>query len=74
MMLKTAIIQAPILCYPDPAKKCIVYMDALDNMCGAQLSQEHNGIKFAIAFFTETQRKWSTPEQETYRVYYAITK
>ena len=24
--------------------------------------------------FTETQRKWSTTEQEAYRVYYAITK
>ena len=33
---------------------------------------------FPIAFlsqtFTETQRKWSTPEQETYGLYYAITK
>ena len=24
--------------------------------------------------FTETQRKWSTTEQEVYGVYYAITK
>ena len=34
--------------------------------------------KFPIAFllhtFTETQRKWSTNKQETYGVYYAITK
>ena len=47
-------------------------------MCGTQLSKEHDGAKFSIAFlshtFTDTQRKWSTPEQETYRVYYAITK
>ena len=73
-----AIIQAPILCYPDPAKKYIVYTDVLDNACGAQISQEHNATKFTIAFlshtFTETQRKWSTPEQEACRVYYAITK
>ena len=78
MMLKEAIIQAPILCYPDPARRYIVYMDASDDACGAQLSQEHDGTKFPIAFlshtFTETQRKWSTPEQEAYRVYYAITK
>ena len=36
------------------------------------------GAKFPIAFlshtFTETQRKWSTPEQGAYWVYYAITK
>ena len=38
LMLKEAIRQAPILCYPDPAKKLIVYTDASDDTCGAQLS------------------------------------
>ena len=78
MMLKEAIIQAPILWYPDPARRYIVYRDALDGTFGAQLSQEHDGTKSPIAFlshtFIETQRKWSTPEQEAYGVYYAITK
>ena len=73
MTLKEAIIQAPLLCHPDPARRYIVYMDASDDMCGAHLSQEYNGTKFPIAFlshmFTETQRKWCTPEQEAYRVY-----
>ena len=40
--------------------------------------QEHDGMEFSIAFlshmFTETQRKWSTTEQEAYGVYYAVTK
>ena len=76
--LKEAIIQAHILCYPDPTKKYIVYTDASDNACRAQLSQEHDGTEFPIAFlshtFTETQRKWSTTKQEAYGVYYAITK
>ena len=71
-------IQAPILCYPDPARRYKVYTDASHDACGAQLSQEHNGAKFPIAFlfhtFTETQRKWNTPEQEAYRVYYANSK
>ena len=35
-------------------------------------------MEFPIAFlshtFSETQRKWSTTEQEAYGVYYAITK
>ena len=78
MMLKEAIIQAPILHYPDPARRYTVYTDALDDMCGAQLSQEYDGTKFPIAFLShtliETQRKWSAKEQEAYRVCYAITK
>ena len=35
-------------------------------------------MEFPVAFlshtFTETQRKWSTTEQEVYGVYYTITK
>ena len=33
--LKEAIVQAPILHYPNPNKKYIVYTDAPDNACGA---------------------------------------
>ena len=76
--LKGAIIQAPILHYPDPNKKYIVYTDASDDACRAQLSQENDGTEFFVAFvlhtFTETQRKWSTTKQEAYGVYYAVTK
>ena len=78
MMLKEAIIQAPILHYPDPARRYKVHRDVPDDACGAQLSQEHDGTEFLVAFllhtFTETQRKWSTPEQEAYRACYAISK
>ena len=39
-----------------------------DDTCRAQLSQEHDGTEFPIAFlshtFSETQHKWSTTEQE----------
>ena len=76
--IKEAIIQASILHYPDPNKKYIVYTDASDDTCRAQLSQEYNGTEFPIAFlshtFTESQRKLSTTEQEAYGVYYTITK
>ena len=78
LYLKEPIMQAPILCYPNPYKMYIVYTDASDHACRAQLSQEHNGIEFPIAFlshtYLETQRKWSTAEQEAYGVYYTITK
>ena len=78
LSLKEPIIQAPVLHYPDPNKKYIVYTDASDDACGVQLSQEHDGMEFPIDFvshtFTETQRKWSTTDQEAYIVYYAITR
>ena len=78
LKLKVSIIQAPILQYSDPNKRYIVYTNGSDDGCGAELSQEHNGTEFPTAFllhtFLETQRKWSTTEQEAYRVYYAITK
>ena len=78
LQLKEAIVQAPILHYPNPTKKYIVYTDASDDACRAQLSQEHNGTEFPVAFlsrtFMETQCKWSTTEQEAFGVYYAITK
>ena len=78
MMLKETFIQAPILHYPDPTRRYIVYTDASDLM-----HAEHNyhrnmmELKFPITslshIFTETQRKWSTPDQEAYGMYYAIT-
>ena len=74
--LKEAIVQAPILHYPNPDKKYIVYTDASDDACRAQLSQEHDRTEFSIAFLLHapsqiTQRKWSTTEQEAYSIYYA---
>ena len=60
--LKDAVTQAPILHYPDPTKWYIVYTDASEDVCGAQLSQEHDGTEFPIVFlshnFMDTQRKW----------------
>ena len=77
MKLKDSIIQAPILHYPNPSKRYIVYTDASDDACRTQLTQEHDGTEFPIAFlshtFLETQRKWSTTEQEAHGVYYAVT-
>ena len=76
--LKEAIVQAPILHYPNPNKKYIVYTDASDDACRAQLSQEHNGTEFPVAFlshtFLETQHNWSTTGQEAFGIYCAITK
>ena len=55
-----------------------MYTDASNDTCGAQLSQIHDGTEFSVAFlshtFTDTQRRWSTPEQEAYGIYFAIKK
>ena len=48
--LKEAIVQAPILHYPNPNKKYIVYTDASDDAIGAQLSEEHSRTEFSVAF------------------------
>ena len=76
--LKEAIVQATIPHNPNPTKKYIVYTDASDDACGAQLPQEQNRTEFPVAFllhtFMETQQKWSMTEQEAFGVYYAITK
>ena len=76
--LKSAFLEAPIFHYQDPSKCYIVYTDASDDACGAQLSQEHDGEELPVAFlshmFTDTQWKWGTMEEEVYGVYYAVTK
>ena len=78
MTLKDAIIQAPILRYLDTTKPYIMYKDASNDACRAQLSQMHKETKFPVAFlshtFTDTQQRWSTPEQEVYGIYFAIKK
>ena len=78
LKLEESITQAPILWYPNANKIYIVYTDASDYACRAQLSQEHDGTEFPIALllhtFLEMKIKWSTTEQEVYAVCYAITK
>ena len=50
----------------------------MDDACRVQLTQEHDGTEFLIAFlshtFSETQRKGSTTEQDAYGVYSAVIK
>ena len=57
LTLEESIIQAPILHYPDPKKCYIIYTDASNDACGAQLSQEHDGMGFPIAFLSHTFRE-----------------
>ena len=76
--LKGALIRAPILHCSDPSKCYVVYTDASDDACRAQLPQEHNRQELPVTFFshtfTETHWKWSIHKQEADAVYYTITK
>ena len=76
--MKSALIEAPILDYPDPSKCYIVYMNISDDACRAQLTQEYNEQELPVTLlshtFTDTQWKWSTTKQEACGVYYAVTK
>ena len=46
--LKSVLLEAPILHYPDPSKHYIVYTDASNDACGAQLSQEHDSQELPV--------------------------
>ena len=63
--LKDAIVQAPILHYPNPNKTYTVYIDTSDDACGTQLSQEHDGTEFPIAFLSHFIQ--NTMQMEHYR-------
>ena len=64
--LKDAIVQAPILHYPNPNKTYIIYTDASDDACGAHLSQEHDGTKISCSIFI-TYLFQNTTQMEHYQ-------
>ena len=81
--LKTCLTEAPILKYPNPHKRYIVFTDASDQAAAAVLTQEYSDetgevkempIAYLSAQFSDTQFKWSTIEKEGYAIYYAIKK
>ena len=49
--LKESITQVPILHYPDPNKRYIVYTDASDEACGLQLSMNMMVQNIQLLFF-----------------------
>ena len=81
--LKTCLTEAPILKYPDPSKRHVVFTDASDQAAAAVLTQEYPDkdgdikkmpIAYLSAQFSDTQFKWSTVVKEGYAIYYAIKK
>lgn len=81
--LRTCLTESPILKYPDPQKRYVVFTDASDQAAAAVLTQEYTDdggqmkempIAYLSAQFNDTQFKWSTVVKEGYAIYYAIKK
>ena len=81
--LRTSLTKSPILKYPDPHTRYIVFTDASDWVAAAVLTQEYSDdddqikempIAYFSAQFNDTQFKWSTVVKEGYAIYYAIEK
>ena len=79
--LKTCLTEAPILKYPNPHKRYIVFTDASKQAAAAIWTQEYsdeNGevkempIAYPSAQFCDTQFKWRTVVKEGCAIYYAI--
>lgn len=74
--LKSLLIIKPVLAFPQPGKLFILEVDASDVAVGGVLSQYQNDNKLhPVAYFsnslTESQKKWSTYNKETFAMVYA---
>jgi RNase H-like domain found in reverse transcriptase/Reverse transcriptase (RNA-dependent DNA polymerase)/Integrase zinc binding domain/Retroviral aspartyl protease len=74
--LKQALINPPILQYPDFSKQFILTTDASDLACGAVLSQNFDGIELPIAYasksFTKGESHKATILKELTAIHWAI--
>ena len=85
-MLKSLLIQEPILKYPDPSKPYILYTDASKYAWSCVLTQEfeheiegkikkiHHPITYASGLFKGSQINWATLTKEAYAIYMSINK
>ena len=70
--LKMALINPPILAYPNFGQEFTLSTDASNNAIGAILSQNRDNKERVIAYFsaslTSTQQKWSTYDRELWAI------
>lgn len=75
--IKQDMLDVKMLKFLDYSKKISIRTDASIDGCGAVMFQLVDGIERPVAYlsktFTDAERRWSTIEQETFAVYYAIT-
>jgi hypothetical protein len=62
--VKQALVQPPVLAYPDPTKPYELISDASVMGCGAILVQEGRPVAYYSAKFSSAERNYTTGEQE----------
>ena len=81
--LKDCPIKDPVLKYPDPSKRYVVFTNASDQAAAAILTQDYTDadgkitelpVAYLSAQFSDTQFKCSTVVKEGYAIYYCIKK
>ena len=80
--LKQALIELPLLCFPDTSLPYKLYTDASDKCVGACLTQtvsEHGQqierpIYYLSHRLSDTQTRWATIEKEAYAIFYSLSK
>ena len=76
-LIKQAMVDVEVLKFLDYNQPICIRTDASTDGCGAMLYQNIGGQEQPVAYLSKTfstaERRWSTIEQETYAVYWAIT-
>ena len=76
-LIKQAMVDVEVLKFLDYNQPICIRTDASTDGCGAMLYQNISGQEQPVAYLSKTfsaaERRWSTIEQETYAVYWAIT-
>ena len=74
--LKSKLVQAPLLIYPDPTQPYILQCDACKNGIGAVLSQLKEGKEHPIAYAAKSlhkhERNYSATQLEAYAVIWSV--
>ena len=74
--LKTLLIEAPVLTYPDPSRQYILDTDASNKTAGAVLSQIVKGEECVVAYYSKTfslpQRNYCVTRRELLAVVMAV--
>lgn len=76
--IKAAIVDAPVLHHLDYSKEIILRTDASSLGVGGVLLQRVGNQEHYVCYlsraFNETEKKWSTVEQEGFAIYYCVTQ
>ena len=77
-MLKDCLEKAPILRYPDPTAKYVLYTDASNFAYAGVLTQDKDGTDHPVAYisglFRGSQCRWAAMTKEAYAIYMSVKK